>query len=152
MERLLWLLCKYIFWRCVDFWLCRRRNRVGRRNRYAMALYECDEGFTFPPESADRMFCSRNKWVGPTPVCLPKGPSIFFSFSDLRKAWARVILSWTEWSPASIFKTKKNGQLIFMSWCLIIMGCGGRSSKLLKSSLFQSVKSKDSRLWLFWDD
>lgn len=25
-----------------------------------------------PQESSDRMFCSKNKWVGPTPVCLPK--------------------------------------------------------------------------------
>lgn len=38
-----------------------------------MALYECLEGYEFPEESADRMFCSKNKWVGPTPVCLPKG-------------------------------------------------------------------------------
>ncbi|CAG7721937.1 unnamed protein product [Allacma fusca] len=51
----------------------RRRKILQPRTRYAMVLYKCDEGYEFPPESADRMFCSRNKWVGPTPVCLPKG-------------------------------------------------------------------------------
>ncbi|XP_035701322.1 uncharacterized protein LOC118433481 [Folsomia candida] len=51
----------------------RRRNRSRDRNYYVMALYECLEGYDFPLESSDRMFCSRNKWVGPTPVCLAKG-------------------------------------------------------------------------------
>ena len=61
----------------------RRRKAVQPKARYAMALYECDEGYEFPSESADRMFCSRNKWVGPTPVCLPKG-TLLHNYNLLR--------------------------------------------------------------------
>lgn len=36
-----------------------------------MAFYECDEDFELGNLEQDRLYCSREKWVGDTPKCMP---------------------------------------------------------------------------------
>lgn len=49
--------------------------RISRRRKgeklFLVAFYECDEDFELENLEQDRVYCSREKWVGDTPKCNP---------------------------------------------------------------------------------
>jgi hypothetical protein len=53
----------------VDVLCCRRKNSEKPHNRYLVAVYKCQEGFSLQDPSADRLYCSEDEWVGEQPVC-----------------------------------------------------------------------------------
>jgi hypothetical protein len=53
----------------VDVLCCRRKNPEKPHNRYLVAVYKCQEGFSLQDPSVDRLYCSEDKWVGEEPVC-----------------------------------------------------------------------------------
>lgn len=50
------------------FSLCRRRK--GEK-LFLVAFFECDEDFELESVEHDRLYCSKEKWVGDTPKCQP---------------------------------------------------------------------------------
>ncbi|KAJ8943593.1 hypothetical protein NQ318_006595 [Aromia moschata] len=41
----------------------------SKSKRYMVAVFECDEGYSFRDSHSGKMFCSKGKWVGKKPVC-----------------------------------------------------------------------------------
>ena len=37
---------------------------------FLVAFYECDEGFEFENLEINRLFCSKENWVGENPICI----------------------------------------------------------------------------------
>jgi len=54
------------------FWLLcfRRKNPEQPYNRYLVAVYKCQEGFTLQDPAVDRLYCSKDNWVGEQPACV----------------------------------------------------------------------------------
>ena len=52
------------------FLCCRRKNPEDPYNRYLVAVYKCQEGFTLQDSAVDRLYCSEDKWVGEQPACV----------------------------------------------------------------------------------
>lgn len=51
--------------------LCfRRKNPEQPHNRYLVAVYKCQEGFTLQDPAVDRLYCSEDNWVGEQPACV----------------------------------------------------------------------------------
>ncbi|CRK94788.1 CLUMA_CG008282, isoform A [Clunio marinus] len=47
------------------------RRRKGEK-LFLVAYYECDDGYELEDSEHDRLYCSRESWVGNTPVCIPQ--------------------------------------------------------------------------------
>ena len=55
----LWCACVLIF-----------RRRKGEK-LFLVAFYECTEDYELENLEQDRLYCSKEKWVGDTPKCMP---------------------------------------------------------------------------------
>lgn len=42
-------------------------------NRFLLAIYDCEDGYSLEHPLEDRLFCSHHQWIGNTPVCIPEG-------------------------------------------------------------------------------
>nr|CAD7433907.1 unnamed protein product [Timema monikensis] len=57
------------------WWPWKRRNPEKPNNRYLVAVYRCEEGHELRDPGVDRVYCSKDHWVGETPVCVTTGES-----------------------------------------------------------------------------
>jgi hypothetical protein len=46
------------------------RRRKGEK-LFLVAFYECDEDYELENLESDRLYCSKEKWVGGEPKCMP---------------------------------------------------------------------------------
>jgi hypothetical protein len=46
------------------------RRRKGER-LFLVAFYECDEDFELENLERDRLYCSKESWIGNVPKCMP---------------------------------------------------------------------------------
>jgi hypothetical protein len=102
----------------------RRKNPEEPHNRYLVAVYKCQEGFSLQDPSVDRLYCSEDKWVGEEPVCTASSNDslVFFSFLssssdffqlfDLTGRWISTPLSCTMYVIYMYLPTAEN------LWCL----------------------------------